>query len=200
MEEISLLIEKAKKHDEDAMEELLRMFKPKVIAIAREYFLAGAEFDDLLQEGMIGLYKAIGVYEPSKNHNFSAFASLCIHRQLQNAVKNANRKKNNPLNSYLPIKYYDGSSNSDDESVMKLVIVDDTSDIEKNYIDKELNTIMISKVKELLTEEQFKILRLFLDGESYSAIADKFRITVKQVDNNLHTIKRKLRTIEGEVR
>ena len=77
--EISNLIKLAKQHDEDAMENLLRLFKPKVTAISREYFLIGAEFDDLIQEGMIGLYKAISVYEETRNHSFGAFASLCIH-------------------------------------------------------------------------------------------------------------------------
>ena len=95
--ELTNLIAEAKNHNEDAMEQLMREFKPKVIAISREYFLIGADFDDLIQEGMIGLYKAIRVYDETKNHNFSAFASLCIHRQIQNAVKNANRKKNNPF-------------------------------------------------------------------------------------------------------
>ncbi len=192
---ISNLIVRAKNHDEDAMEELLQVFKPKVIAISREYFLVGAEFDDLIQEGMIGLYKAINVYDTNKNHSFSAFASLCIHRQLQNAVKNANRKKNSPLNSYLPIKYYDGSSSSDEDSVLRLVIVDDSSDIEQNYIDKEINTIVISKVKDMLSQEQFKILKQFLNGDSYSAIAKNNNITNKQVDNMLQAIKKKLRTL-----
>lgn len=189
------LIKLAKNHDEEAMDELLGYFKPKVIAISREYFLIGAEFDDLIQEGMIGLYKAIGVYDETKNHSFSAFASLCIHRQLQNAVKNANRKKNSPLNSYLPIKYFDGSSSSDEDNILKLVIVDDNSNIEKNYIDKELNTIVISKVKDMLTEEQFKILKLFLNGDSYSDIANIMQISTKQVDNMLQAIKKKLRSI-----
>lgn len=197
---ISNLIIKAKNHDEEAMDELLQHFKPKVIAISREYFLVGAEFDDLIQEGMIGLYKAIGVYESTKNHNFSAFASLCIHRQLQNAVKNANRKKNSPLNSYLPIKYYDGSSSSDEDSVLKLVIVDDNSNIEQNYIDKEMNTIMMSKVKDLLSTEQFTILKQFLNGDSYSSIAEKNNITQKQVDNMLQAIKKKLRTLSDVAR
>lgn len=195
MEDILNLIKLAKNHDEQAMDELLGMFKPKVIAISREYFLVGAEFDDLIQEGMIGLYKAIGIYDETKNHNFSAFASLCIHRQLQNAVKNANRKKNNPLNTYLPIKYFDGSSSSDEDNVLKLVIVDDNSNIEQNYIDKEINTIMMSKVKEILTDEQFSILKLFLNGDSYSDIAKRSGITTKQVDNMLQTIKKKLRSI-----
>ena len=199
-EKISSLIVRAKAQDEDAMEELLQYFKPKVIAVSREYFLIGAEFDDLIQEGMIGLYKAISVYEKSKNHNFSAFASLCIHRQLQNAVKNANRKKNNPLNSYLPIKYYDGSNSSDDDNIMKLVIVDDNSDIEQNYIDKEINTIVISKIKTMLTEEQFLVLKQFLNGDSYTSIAERNNISSKQVDNMLQAIKKKLRTLADEAR
>ncbi len=197
--EISNLILRAKNHEEEALEELLSMFKPKVIAISREYFLIGAEFDDLIQEGMIGLYKAINVYDETKNHNFGAFASLCIHRQLQNAVKNANRKKNSPLNTYLPIKYFDGSNNSDEDEAFRLVIVDDNSDIEKNFIDKELNTIVISKVKNLLTQEQFKVLKLFLNGDSYSRIAEIMQFTPKHVDNMLQAIKKKLHTIKGEV-
>ena len=197
---IENLITKAKSHDSEAMEELLQQFKPKVIAISREYFLIGAEFDDLIQEGMIGLYKAIGVYDASKNHSFSAFASLCIHRQLQNAVKNANRKKNNPLNSYLPIKYYDGSSSSEEDSILRLVIADDNSNIEQNYIDKEINTIVISKVKDMLTEEQFKVLNHFLNGDSYGLIAEKNNMTSKQVDNMLQAIKKKLRTLADDAR
>ena len=197
---ISKLIEKAKNHDEEAIEKLFSIFKPKVIAISREYFLIGAEFDDLLQEGMIGLYKAIGVYDETKNHSFSAFASLCIHCQLQNAVKNANRKKNSPLNAYLPIKYYDGSTSSDEDNVLKLVIVDDNSNIEQNYIDKEMNTIVISKVKDLLTEEQFTLLKQFLNGDSYTLIAKRMNMSTKQVDNTLQAIKKKLKTIQDVAR
>ena len=197
--EISNLIKSAKQHDEEAMENLLREFKPKVIAISREYFLVGAEFDDLIQEGMIGLYKAIRVYDETKNNNFKAFASLCIHRQIQNAVKNANRKKNSPLNAYVPIKYYDGSNTSEEDNVLRLVIADETSDIEQNYIDKEINTIVISKVKDILTNEQFKILKLFMNGDSYSSIAEVLNLSTKKVDNTLQAIKKKLKTIKGEV-
>ncbi|MFQ6752451.1 MAG: sigma-70 family RNA polymerase sigma factor [Clostridia bacterium] len=201
MEEIEILrlITKAKAGDEQAMEELLRFFKPKMIAISREYFLIGADFDDLLQESMIGLYKAIQIYNESKNHSFSAFASLCIHRQLQNAVKLANRKKNGPLNSYIPIKYYDGSNTSDDDNITRLVIVDDNSDIEQNFLDREMKTIVVSKVKGLLTDDQFRILKMFLNGESYVSIAKIMDMTAKNVDNHLQAIKKKLRTIKGEV-
>ena len=192
-------IKRAQTHDEEAMENLLRIFKPKVVAISREYFLIGADFDDLLQEGMIGLYKAIRIYDPEKNHNFSAFASLCIHRQLQNAVKNANRKKNATINSYVPIKYFDGSNTSDDDKINKLVIVDDDSDIEKNYIDKEMNAIVISKVKDLLSDEQFKVLKMFINGASYEDMANSLHISKKKVDNLLQAIKKKLRGIKGEI-
>lgn len=201
MEEIKVvnLVKLAKQHDTEAIEELLTLFKPKVIAISREYFLIGAELDDLIQEGMIGLYKAINVYDETKNHNFSAFASLCIHRRLQNAVKNANRKKNSPLNDYIPIKYYDGSNTSDEENILKLVIVDDTSNIEQNFIDNELKAVVVSKVKNILTTEQFGILKMFLNGESYIDIAKQYNISPKDVDNKLQAIKKKLRTIEGEL-
>ena len=197
-DEVSSLIEKAQQHDEQAMEDLLHLFKPKVIAISREYFLIGADVDDLIQVGMIGLYKAINIYDKTKNKNFSAFASLCIHRQLQTAVKNANRIKNAPLNSYLPINYY-GGIGQDDEKYGRFVIVDDNSDFEKEYIDKELNAIVISKVKNLLTEQQFEMLKMFLNGVNYVTMAEHFDISTKQVDNTLQAIKRKLHSIKGEI-
>ena len=196
---INKLIIRAKNNDEQAIDELFSVFKPKVNAISREYFLIGADTDDLIQEGMIGLYKAISVYDAEKNHNFSAFASLCIHRQLQNAVKNANRKKNSPLNTYVPIKYYDGSSESEDENIIRMVIVDDTSDIEQNFVDKESNAILLSKVKDVLNELQFTVLKKFINGESYSAIADSVDLTTKNVDNMLQAIKKKLKTLKGEL-
>ena len=201
MQEIEIidLIKRTKQHDDEAMEKLLQFFKSKVTSISREYFLLGGDFDDIIQEGMIGLYKAIQCYDETKNTNFGAFASLCIHRQIQNAVKNANRKKNSPLNQSLPIKYFDGSGSSDEDSVLKLVIADENSNVEQNYIDKEISTIVLSKVKDCLSEEQFQILKLFINGESYSEIAKKLNISSKQVDNSLQAIKKKLKTIKGEI-
>ena len=195
--EIVQLILEARNNNEEAIEELFAFFKPKVTAISREYFLIGADHNDLIQEGMIGLYKAINFYDSDKNHNFGAFASLCIHRQLQNAVKNANRKKNGPLNAYLPIKYFDGSSLTEQESKLKLVIVDDHSNIEDNYINNELNTIMMSRIEEILPEEHYDILKLFLNGDSYSSIAEHMNISTKKVDNVLQSIKKKLKNISN---
>ena len=90
--DINELILKAQQGDENAMEQIVQLFRPKVSAISREYFLVGAGLDDIIQEGMIGLFKAVYVYNPEKNHNFGSFASLCIERQIQTAIKNANRK------------------------------------------------------------------------------------------------------------
>lgn len=189
------LIQKAREHNEDSVEELIRVFKPKVIAISREYFLAGADFDDLLQEGMIGLYKAIMSYNEDKNHSFSAYASLCIHRQIQNAVKLANRKKNAPLNQYIPINYL-GGVQVDDEPVT-LIIMDD-ADVEKEIVIKETNAILLSRVQELLSKDQFALLQLFLNGETYQEMSCKTNKTIKQVDNMIQAIKKKLKTIKGE--
>ncbi|MBE7076327.1 MAG: sigma-70 family RNA polymerase sigma factor [Clostridiales bacterium] len=193
--EVNELIVKAQGGDDDAMEQILRQYMPKVSAIAREYFLIGGGYDDLIQEGIIGLYKAIKVYDETKNKNFSAFASLCIHRQLQNAVKLANRKKNSPLNEYLPIKYFDGSM--DEKS--SLVIVDDESNVEKMFMDKEFNDDIMTKIKNVLTEEQFAILSKFLQGVSYVAIGEEFNMTTKQVDNSLQAIKKKIKAIKGDI-
>ncbi len=196
-QEIVELINMARNHNADAMETLMQSFKPKVIAIAREYFLIGAEFDDLIQEGMIGLFNAITAYDANKNHNFSSFASLCIHRKVQNAYKNAKHNKRNPLNSYIPINNFD--DHGDDEEKLKLVIVDDESNFEQNFIDKEMTTILISRVKDLLNEKEFKLLKKFLNGETYDKMAQEMKLTLKQVDNTLQAIKRKLKTLKGEI-
>ncbi len=195
MKEILNLINLAKQGNQQAMEQLFRLYRPKITSICREYFLVGADFDDLIQEGMIGLYKAITAYDANKN-NFNTFASLCIHRQIQNAVKNANSKKNNPLNSYIPINYEDSD---EDDSTSNIVIVDDSSDLEKNYINNQLKAVVISKVKDILTDDQFQLLKMFLNGESYAIIAKKLNMTVKKVDNVLQSIKKKLKSIKGEI-
>lgn len=197
MLEVNDLILKAQQGDENAMESIVNLFRAKVTAISREYFLVGAGLDDIIQEGMIGLFKAVYVYNPQKNHNFGSFATLCIERQIQTAIKNANRKKNSPLNSYVPISQFD--DRDDDEENLKLVLADDDSDIEQNYINKELNVVVMSKIKSLLTDEQFKLLKMFLNGKSYVEMAQEMNVTTKQIDNNLQAIKRILKSLKGEI-
>lgn len=192
-QEVNILIAQAQAHDENAMEELLRQFKSKVTAISREYFLLGADGDDLSQEGMIGLFKAIMIYDQTKNHNFGAFASLCIHRHLQNAVKLATRKKNGPLNNYLPISHFDGSSFTDDDEKLKLVLADDKSNVEENFLLQEKNSNLTKSLHQLCEGEQLEILLLYLDGLSYLDIANKLKISTKKVDNTIQAIKRKIK-------
>lgn len=191
------LIEKAQQGDETAMENIVNLFRAKVTAISREYFLVGAGLDDIIQEGMIGLFKAVYSYNAEKNHSFSSYASLCIERQIQTAIKNANRKKNSPLNSYVPISQFD--DRDDDDEKLKLVLVDDESDFEQKYINRELNVVVMSKIKTLLSNEQFKLLKMFLNGKSYAEMAQTLNISTKQVDNNLQAIKRILKSLKGEI-
>ena len=197
MLEVDDLILKAQQGDENAMESIVNLFRAKVTAISREYFLVGAGLDDIIQEGMIGLFKAVYVYNPQKNHNFGSFATLCIERQIQTAIKNANRKKNSPLNSYVSISQFD--DRDDDEENIKLVLADDDSDIEQNYINKELNVVVMSKVKSLLTDDQFKLLKMFLNGKSYVEMAEAMNVSTKQIDNNLQAIKKILKSLKGEI-
>lgn len=193
--ELIELIEKAKCGDIESMETILQFFKPKVNAICREYFLIGSDFDDILQEGMIGLYKAIQNYDKVKNDNFSRFASLCIHRQIQSAVKNANAKKNMPLNDYFSINE-DGSVESDGERSPQIILVTKDRIVEKISLQKEKNSYIINQIKELLNELQYKILLLYLNGYSYNEISQMTEMSTKKIDNTIQTIKKKLKKLK----
>ena len=197
MSQINEIVLKAKSGDFESMEYILKFFKPKVTAICREYFLLGADFDDLLQEGMIGLYKAIVGFNENKNDNFSSFASMCIHHQIQNAVKIANSKKNLPLNDYISISIQGSFSENDDEPKLILQATDKCA--EQLSLDKESENSLHKKLKQVLTSEQYGILLMYLNGYSYSEIASKHAITNKKVDNNIQAIKRKLKILfKGE--
>lgn len=198
MQKINNLVCDAKNGDVQSMENILKCFKPKVMAICREYFLLGADFDDILQEGMIGLYKAINGYDSSKNSNFSKFASICVHHQIQNAVKMANSRKNYPLNDYISISV-DGRVDSDDESP-KIMLQADDSHTEQNSLNKENLKNIYRHIKDSLSEEQYKMLLMYLNGYTYGEIAKQFGKTNKNIDNQIQAIKRKLRVIlKGEL-
>lgn len=198
MQKINNLVLKAKNGDIESMEVILKYFKPKVTAICREYFLIGADFDDILQEGMIGLYKSINGYNPEKNSNFSKFASMCIHHQIQNAVKTANSKKNYPLNDYISINV-EGSVDSEDDSP-KIMLQADNSHTEQNSLNKENLKNVYKAIKQALSLEQYKILLLYLNGFTYSEIAERFNVSNKNIDNQIQAIKKKLRVVlKGEL-
>ena len=197
MSQINEIVLKAKSGDFESMEHILKFFKPKVTAICREYFLLGADFDDLIQEGMIGLYKAIVGFNENKNDNFSSFASLCIHHQIQNAVKIASSKKNQPLNDYISISIQGSFSENDDEP--KLILQANDKCAEQLSLDRESENSLYKKLQQVLTSQQYGILLMYLNGYSYSEIALKHSITTKKVDNNIQAIKRKLKILfKGE--
>lgn len=193
--EIFEIIDKAKSGDIESMETILQFFKPKVNAICREYFLIGSDFDDILQEGMIGLYKAIQNYDKVKNDNFARFATMCIHRQIQSAVKVANAKKNMPLNDYFSINE-EGAVEGDGERNAQILLVTKDRIVEKISLQKEKNSYIINQIKELLNQEQYKILILYLNGYSYNEIAEYSNVTVKKIDNTIQTIKKKLKKLK----
>lgn len=195
--QINEVVTKAQQGDFESMEYILQSFKPKVIAICREYFLLGADSDDLNQEGMIGLYRAIVGFNSSKNDNFNSFATMCIHHQIQNAVKTAGSKRNQPLNDYVSISV-EGGFNQDNEGP-KIILQANDKGAEQLSLDKEHEKTLYQKLKQVLTFEQYGILLMYLNGYSYSEIAKKFDITNKKVDNNIQAIKRKLRRLlKGE--
>lgn len=193
MSQINDIVIKAKNGDVGSMESILQYFKPKVTAICREYFLIGADFDDILQEGMIGLYKAITVYNAERNDNFSNFAKMCIHHQIQNAVKVAVSKKNHPLNDYISINI-EGGILATEESPKIILQATDVS-AEQLSLSRESANDLYDKVKSSLTEVQYNILLMYLNGYTYNEIAQCHNITSKNVDNNIQSIKRKLREV-----
>lgn len=198
MENIIELIELAKAGDSESMGTILQCFKPKVSAICREYFLIGSDFDDIVQEGMIGLYKAIQNYDKKKNDNFSSFASLCIHRQIQSAVKIANSKKNLPLNNYFSINI-EGEVEADGEKGPHIILVTKDRVAEQISLKKEKNSEIINKIKEILNDIQFNVLILYLNGYSYQEISNITTLNIKAVDNTIQQIKKKLKKISNDI-
>lgn len=184
---------KLAKTDPETMEQVLDYYKPKVSAISRQYFLLGGSVDDLIQEGMIGLYLAVMDYDATKNDNFSTFASMCIHRKIQSAVKKAKSKKNMPLNDYYSIDVQDG----DDDSHAKIIVLAHNANPEKISITKQNDEMLTNEIKSLLSSTQYSILIMYLSGYMYSEIAEKIGKNIKFVDNSIQSIKRKLRTLSA---
>ncbi len=160
-------------------EELLTRYKSLVISVARQYFLVGAGDEDLIQEGMIALYRAIDAYDMASKVPFSAFAYSCVKNRIIDVVKAANRDKHKALNNYVSIydvDYSMSASSAEDDAIMR----ENSIQVKKNIIEN-------------LTAEETGILRLYLDGRSYRDIALQTGKSEKAVDNTLQKIKRKVR-------
>ncbi|XOQ18219.1 MAG: RNA polymerase sporulation sigma factor SigH [Sporanaerobacter sp.] len=185
------IVEKAKDGDPQALEYLITKYKNFVRAKARSYFLIGADKEDIIQEGMIGLYKAIRDYNKDKLTSFKAFAELCITRQIITAIKTATRQKHIPLNSYVSLNkpIYDEES---DRTLLDVISGVKITDPEELIISQEELMSMECKIGEILSDLELEVLMAYLEGKSYQEIAVELDRHVKSIDNALQRVKRKL--------
>ncbi|MGI6684284.1 MAG: RNA polymerase sporulation sigma factor SigH [Bacillota bacterium] len=185
------VVELAKDGDIGAQEYLINKYKNFVRAKARSYFLIGADREDIIQEGMIGLYKAIRDFRCDKLSSFRAFAELCITRQIITAIKTATRQKHIPLNSYVSLNkpIYDEDS---DRTLLDIISGSKITDPEELIISREEFDDIEEKMGEILSTLEWKVLMYYLEGKSYQEIAVDLKRHVKSIDNALQRVKRKL--------
>ena len=181
----------AQQGDSVAIEYLLSKYKNFVRSKARSYFLIGADHEDIVQEGMIGLFKAIRDYQAERLSSFRAFAELCITRQIITAIKTATRQKHVPLNSYVSLNkpIYDEES---DRTLMDVIVEGRAQNPEELIIGRENLVSIRDSVEQVLSSLEQDVLNAYLDGKSYQEIADKLGRHVKSIDNALQRVKRKL--------
>lgn len=182
----------AKQGDSDAMDEILERYKNYVKIRARSFFLAGSEMEDLIQEGMIGLYKAVRDYSTDKGTAFKSFAYLCISRQLFTAIKEANREKHRALNTYVSLSAPLAGNSEKDKILFETADETPESNPEDVIIGKELMDSLKADVERILSPQENKILVMYLNGLSYMEISDRMKVNRKCIDNTLQKIKKKL--------
>ena len=188
------IINLAQKRDNAAMEYLLEKYMPLVRQKTRKLFLIDGDKDDLIQEGMIGLFKAVRDYQVGKDAAFRTFADLCISRQLYSAIKKSNRLKNQPLNSYVSI-YSDEFSDADELAGDRTVISSGSDNIanpEAIMIDRENAIDMQNKMFDKLSKMEREVLKRYLEGMTYQEIAADMEKSPKSIDNALQRIKGKI--------
>lgn len=192
------LINVIKSGDELALNYLINRYKELVNMKVGKYFIIGAEREDIIQEGLIGLYKAIRSYNGDKQNSFKTFANMCIERQLITAIKTSNRQKHIPLNSYLSLN--SSAYEDDDESTL-------FDKIDSNQTEDPLDTItkqeyyknVESIINKNLSEFEKQVLNRYMQGDSYIQIAEKLESPVKSIDNAIQRIRKKaVKSIEEE--
>lgn len=188
------IINLAQNKEDSAMEYLLEKYKPLVRQKTRKLFLIDGDKDDLIQEGMIGLFKAVRDYQVGKDAAFRTFADLCISRQLYSAIKKSNRLKNQPLNSYISI-YSDEFNDADELAGDRTVISSGSDNIanpEAIVIDRESAVDMQNQMFDKLSKMEREVLKRYLDGMTYQEIAADMKKSPKSIDNALQRIKGKI--------
>ena len=194
-----MIVDLAQNGDRIALEYLLSKYKNFVRSKARSYFLIGADHEDIVQEGMIGLFKSIRDYQLERLSSFRAFAELCITRQIITAIKTATRQKHLPLNSYVSLNkpIYDEES---DRTLMDVIVEGHAQNPEELIIGREDILSIRDQVGTVLSSLEQDVLSAYLDGKSYQEIADKLGRHVKSIDNALQRVKRKLERYLQEMR
>ena len=192
------LIENVKQEDQTALNCLIERYNDLVTMKANKFFMVGAEKEDMIQEGMIGLYKAIKSFDTEKQNSFKTFANMCVERQLITAVKNSNRQKHIPLNSSVSLNSaaYEDNEDMDKMDVLDIKIMNDPSDI---IADREYFENMESKIKENLSSFELQVLKEYEKGKSYAAIAEKLNAKVKSVDTAIQRIRKKANKIKENI-
>ena len=192
------LIENINKDDQTALNCLMGRYNDVVNMKANKFFMVGAEKDDIIQEGMIGLYKAIKSFDKQKQNSFKTFANMCIERQLITAVKNSNRQKHIPLNSSISLNSaaYEDNEDMDKMDILDVKVLNDPSDI---VADREYFESMESKIKENLSDFELQVLHEYEKGMSYADIAKKLNAKVKSVDTAIQRIRKKANKIKENI-
>lgn len=193
------LIEVIKYGDKYALEYLISRYKELVNIKVSKYYIIGAERDDIVQEGLIGLFKAIKCYKPDQHNSFKSFANMCVERQLITAIKTSNRQKHMPLNSYLSLNMSAYDEENDDTEVMEVFdssLIEDPLD---TITKKEYYTDVEKAIDKALSDFEKQVLGRYINGESYIEIAQKLDTPVKSVDNAIQRIRKKaIKRLETE--
>jgi RNA polymerase sporulation-specific sigma factor len=186
------LVALAKNGDQEATKRLVIRYHQFVRLKANSYFLAGGDGEDLVQEGNIGLFKAIRDYEYGRSTSFRSFAELCVTRQIITAIKTASRQKHHPLNSYVSFSHSPSSNDYEGRTLADILPSGRTSDPVQQVISSEEVTSLTDCLQRLLSPLESRVLKFYLEGESYEVIASKIAHDTKTVDNALQRIKRKV--------
>ena len=190
------LIRRLREGETAIMDYIISKYKYLVIRAAKAIYLIGGENDDLIQEGMIGLFKAVRDFDTQQETSFYSFAELCISRQMYTAIKLSQRQKHMPLNSYVSLYDVTKSDFGDKQSpLIEQLEIESNSNPEELFLDKERMQMLVEELNERLSDMERRVLHLHLQGEDYRSIAELLDKSPKSIDNALQRIRQKMRTI-----
>lgn len=190
-----VLIQMLRDGDTEIADYIMEKYKPLVRKKTNAMYLIGGETEDLIQEGMIGLFKAVRDFQPEKEVSFFSFAELCINRQLYSALEASNRKKHIPLNTYISFSHQEDSEGVSLEQVLS----DETASPEQMMIEHEAKEEFFCKLLDTLSPMEKKVLYLYLEGYSYIKIAELMNKSPKSIDNSLQRIRGKIKSLKEKL-